>query len=82
MRELNLSKQVDYNSIEQASYVRSVLLWDPSSSYTTVLWCCVPIYMYKHLDIFNNFNSVFWKIFCDIARFSFFFSFSFLMNSR
>ena len=59
MRALNWSKQVDYNSIEQAPYVRSVLLWDLSSSYTTVLWCCVPIYIYKHLDIFNNFNSVF-----------------------
>ena len=52
----------------------------PSSSYTTVLWCCVDIYMYKHLDIFSNFNfSVFWKIFYDIARFSIFF-FVFIFN--
>lgn len=27
MRALNWSKQVHYNSIEQAPYVRSVLLW-------------------------------------------------------
>ena len=51
---------------------------DLPSPYTTVLWCCVDIYMYKHLDIFSNFNfSAYY-----MARFSFFFFVLFLVNSR
>ena len=33
MRALNWSKQVHYNSIEQAPYVRSVLLWESEETF-------------------------------------------------
>ena len=33
MRALNWSKQVHYNSIEQAPYVRSVLLWESRETF-------------------------------------------------
>ena len=45
----------------------------PISSYTIVLWCCVNIYMYKHLDIFATLTSLFSEKYSAISlRFRFF----------
>ena len=88
MRDLNWSKQVDYNSIEQAPYVRSVLLWEsgetfpaaPTQLFYGVVFTFTCISTWIFLTTLTQFSEKYSAI--SLGFRFFFFSLSFLMNSR
>ena len=88
MRALNWSKQVHYNSIEQAPYVRSVRLWESEDTFqaaptqlfygVVLTFTCISTWIFLATLTF-----LFSEKYSTISLgFPFFFSFSFSMNSR